>query len=129
MYYDKTTGYFTFVIARRETYNDPLIAIVSGCLKNLDAPTDECKLSKYLRTAIFLAASDWMNSSATGKEAWLASVDNFNIGDLACYVGDEDLQQAFINHNILELDIDAHEVLPLDFWSYDSIIPKRLTIN
>jgi hypothetical protein len=65
------------------------------------------------------AVTTWMKTTEEGRKAWEYAVDDFNVGDLASYLGDEDLLRCFENEGVKDLRIEEPD-LSKSWWGYDA---------
>ena len=69
--------------------------------------------------------ASWINDTKEGLDAWDESGEDFNIGDLSGYDGDQMLINRFILAELFNVKVAANEVQVLDSFTYDSVLPRR----
>jgi hypothetical protein len=70
--------------------------------------------------ALTTSTTEWVKNTDIGKKAFEYSCEDFNVGDLSSYLGDEDLNNILLTNGICELEINLIDVE--GFFNYD----KRL---
>ena len=67
--------------------------------------------------------TDWINNTKQGKDAWIYSCDDFNIGDLASHTTNDYLIAAFKKEGISDFTIkDEYPKSNTDIWHFDTIL-------
>lgn len=72
-----------------------------------------------LQAAVTRAVTKWMLSSAEGRKAWEYSGSDFNVGDLASWLGEDDLVDCLLRERVVGLQIETLETAD---WAYDSVL-------
>lgn len=78
-----------------------------------------------MQKAVIKAVTEWVKTDPGGRTAWEQSERDFNIGDLALYVGwecDKDLRRLLVQNCLVGFQVEATETdTPVD-WVFDTIL-------
>jgi hypothetical protein len=74
-----------------------------------------------LLAAVTRGVTKWMLSSAEGRKAWEYSGEDFNVGDLASWLGEEDLVDCLLRERVVGLTIEQLDNFNAD-WVYDTVL-------
>lgn len=107
------TERITTVLWREEDGNiDPIVIVSAENTQTVD--TVDALYERVVR-----AVTNWMKSTDEGRKAWKYASDDFNVGDLASYLGDDDLLRFLANEGVKDLRIDDADLS--ESWSgYDA---------
>lgn len=104
-----------FVVSR-EGEPDTVAIVFFKALTHMSADQAKAKLIE--------AVTRWIIKTAEGKEAWLQSKQDFNIGDLVDYVGDPILMIEISAAGLEEFCICTMDGGSMG-WSYDTVLVDR----
>ena len=82
--------------------------------------------------AVKRAVTFWINHSPKGKELWVYSVEDLNIGDLSSYLGDKQLILALNAEGIFNFDVSiVSEGECSSTWNYDTVLvhPENILVE
>lgn len=100
----------------RFTFDDSAFALLDF-ESPLDLNEDE------IRQAITCAVTEWMKTTKAGKESWVFSNRNFNVGDLDQVVDHYTLTSLLKKNNIYNLKIEIIRLKDAARnWSYDTVL-------
>lgn len=76
----------------------------------------------HFKAALERVVTDWVLTTEDGKRAWVASSEDFNIGDLSHSI-DESLIPLLASAGIEDLKIDCYSSLVSDAdWTFDHVL-------
>lgn len=104
------------VIVRRDSSEEQTYAIVSA--------TVNFKHHLFMFKVI-TAVTEWVTTTKAGHEAWEHSSNDFNVGDLAGELGDQDLERLLEKRGIRDMTIDVNSSPPIPVsvvWSFDQVL-------
>lgn len=78
---------------------------------------NERKFLERLTTAL----TEWVKTTADGKEAWEYSSYDFNVGDLATSLADNSLVDMLKKYGIYNMDVDAGDISS-QTWLFDEVL-------
>lgn len=105
-----------FVVPRIEGYSVSTIAFVKARIENPRLKNEQDFLLSLKR-----AVTNWINASETGIRAWKETSQDFNVGDLAQWIGDEALVEQLRLQGIFDLDVEAMNVSHVN-WLFDTVL-------
>lgn len=84
---------------------------------------------KQLQQKVIQACTAWVKRSKTGKAAWKQSSEDFNVGDLSEWQGNEELQEDLRAVGIVSLSIVTYSSDDSAAWRYDNLLVDEDALN
>jgi len=103
--------------------NEGLFAIITVDLSH-DVLNNVIDRDTLVMTYLMNALTAWRDYTREGMEAWSASSEDFNVGDLACYEGDKSLQKYLNEHYINSIEVATYNVGTSQL-AYDKVLMKE----
>jgi len=106
----------TLFVVPRPSNDESTVAIVETTISSRKL----CD-SHLFFVALRRAITNWVKETKKGKEEWVRSCNDFNIGDLSSLIPCPSLEKYMKKEGILTLSIDIHSA---DYcsWCYDDLL-------
>jgi hypothetical protein len=105
-----------FTVPRIEGLTLSTLAIITATVENPKLTNEQDFLLTLKRTV-----TAWINTSEAGRRAWKSTANDFNVGDLAHYLDDDELERQLKLHGISELKVEVMN-LSRGNWLFDTIL-------
>ena len=103
--------------------NEGLFAIITVDLSH-DVLNNVVDKDTLVMTYLMNALTAWRDYTREGMEAWSASSEDFNVGDLACYEGDATLVKYLNEHYINAIEVATYNVGTSQL-AYDKVLMRE----
>lgn len=104
-----------FVVLRASEYEEATAAIVSATVT--EDLADEASLLDAIRRAV----TAWMKTTEAGREAYIGTVADFNVGDFETY-RDEKLDELLRNRGVFSLNVLCVSASDCGSWVFDDLL-------
>lgn len=112
-------------VVRRESIKENTFAVVSAVVKD-----EKLRKEKHFLEQLRKAITEWVKTTKDGKEAWEASSEDFNVGDLV----DHTMCESFLDilqgkYGIRDLHIVTNSQDDAGNWHYDTVLVDEEDIS
>lgn len=111
-------------VVRRDSIEEHTIAIVQAHVTR-----KELQATSAFREALISAFTRWVATRPEGKQAWRLTAHDFNIGDLAHWIGTKSLQRQCGLHGILDLTVSIFSGDDTTPWTFDTVLVDECALD